>query len=302
MQLPDLSKPGEKKKIIAAGVLGLVAILVLWWTLIGFESAKPTVRPAATPTPARTQQARTDSNDTTAPRVSDLSAFSEISYEPSSYVAPDAKRNIFVYVEGPQRVATEPSTPTPTPPPPPPVLLASISPSNVYARTADFKLELAGDKFSREVRVFVDGRELPTTYISPQQLSTTVPANMIAAPGARNVEVRSTTDSKLFSNTLPINVADPPKPNYAYIGIIGQMNRVGDVALVQDRNNKSIISVSRGDLLSGRFRVTSISDKELVVTDTSLKIKHVMAMSEGDKGAGPLTRPTPRVDAEDDEP
>ena len=301
MQLADLSKPGEKKKLIAAGALGLVAILVLWWTLIGFEGAKPTVRPAATPTPARTQQARTDSNDTAMPR-SDLSAFSEISYEPSSYVAPEARRNIFAYVEAPPPPINVPSTPTPTPTPPPPVLLASISPSNVYARTADFKLELAGDKFSRDVRIFIDGRELPTTYISPQQLSTTVPANMIAAPGARNVEVRSTTDSQLFSNTLPINVADPPKPNYAYIGIIGQMNRVGDVALVQDRNNRNIISVSRGDLLSGRFRVTSISEKELVVTDTSLKIKHVMSMSEGDRGAGPLTRPTPRVDAEDDEP
>jgi len=143
---------------------------------------------------------------------------------------------------------------------------------------------------------------LPTTYISPQQLSTTVPANMIAVPGARNVEVRSATDSKLFSNPLPISVADPPKPNYAYIGIIGTPNRVGDIGLVQDRNNKNIISVSRGDLLSGRFRVTSISEKELVVTDASLKIKHVMTMSEGDKGAGPLSRPTPRVDAEDDEP
>ena len=303
MQLADLSKPGEKKKVIAAGALGLVAILVLWWTLIGFDSGKPTVvRPAASPTPARTQQARTNSNDTATAQVNNLLSFSEISYTPSSYNAPDARRNIFAYVEAPVKPPVEPATPTPTPTPPPPVLLASLSPSNVYARTADFKLELAGDRFSREMRVFVDGRELPTTYISPQQLSTTIPASVIAAPGSRNFEVRSTTDSKLFSNPLQIIVADPPKPNYAYIGIIGQENRVGDVALVQDRNNKNIISVSRGDLLSGRFRVTSISDKELVVTDTSLKIKHVMAMSEGDKGAGPLTRPTPRVDAEDDEP
>ena len=302
MQLADLSKPGEKKKVIAAGALGLVAILVLWWTLIGFDSGKPTVRPAATPTPARTQQARTDSNNTATPQVNNLMAFSEISYQPTSYNAPDARRNIFAYVEAPPAPINAPSTPTPTPTPPPPVLLASVSPSNVYARTADFKLELAGDRFTRELRVFVDGRELPTTYINPQQLATTVPANMIAVPGARNVEVRSTTDSKLFSNALPVNVADPPKPNYAYIGIIGTPNRVGDIALVQDRNTKNIISLSRGDLLSGRFRVTSISEKELVVTDSSLKIKHVMTMSEGDKGAGPLTRPTPRVDAEDDEP
>ena len=305
MQLVDLSKPGEKKKLIWAGVLGLIAIVFLWWTLIGFDSGTPTTaraKPSPSPTPQRGQQARVGSSETATPEVNNLRAFTEILYQPSSYSAPEAKRNVFAYYEPPPpKQEAAPSSPTPIPEPPPPVLLASVSPSNVYARTADFKLELAGNKFSRELRIYVDGRELPTTYISPQQLSTTIPANIIAAPGARNVEVRS-PDNKLYSNPLPINVADPPKPNYAYIGIIGQENRVGDVALVQDRNNKNIISVNRGDILSGRFRVTSISEKELVVTDTTLKIKHVMAMSEGDKGAGPLARPTPRVDAEDDEP
>ncbi|HEU4933360.1 MAG TPA: hypothetical protein VFT48_14855, partial [Pyrinomonadaceae bacterium] len=102
---------------------------------------------------------------------------------------------------------------------------------------------------------------------------------------------------------LTIQVAAPPVPNYNYVGILSPTNRVTDMAWVQDKNNKELLTVYRGDILSGRFRVTSISDKELVLTDTSLKIKHTIAKSEGDKGAsGPLSRPTPRVDAEDDEP
>jgi hypothetical protein len=176
-----------------------------------------------------------------------------------------------------------------------------VSPSNVYARTADFKLEAAGDKFTPDMRIFVDGRELPTTYKSPQQLSTTIGASFISAPGTRQVVVR-TPDNRLFSNQLTINVAAPPTPNFTYIGIISPQNRVTDTALVQDRSNKNIVSAYRGDVLGGRFRVTSISEKELVLVDTSLKIKHVLPMSEGDKAAGPLSRPTPRVDAEDDEP
>jgi hypothetical protein len=300
MQLVDLRKPGEKKKLISAAVLGLVAIVFLWWTLIGFDSGTATVsRPTPSPSPRGPQATR--SNDIATPAVTELADFTEIVYQSSSYNAPQAKRNIFAYWEPPVKTEAAPVTPTPTPEPPPPILLASVSPSNVYARTEDFKLELAGDRFSREVRIFVDGREMPTSYQSPQQLSTVVPAAMIVTPGARNVVVR-TPDEKLFSAALQINVAEPPKPNYNYIGIIGQQSRVGDVALVQDKNNKSMISVYRGDVLGGRFRVTSISDKELVVTDTTLKIKHVMAMSEGDKGGGPLSRPTPRVDAEDDEP
>lgn len=304
MQLVDLSKPGEKKKLIWAAVLGFVAIVFLWWTLIGFDSGTPTStasRPAPSPVPQRATQGATAAPTTATSEIRNLAAFTEIDYRPSSYSAPEARRNIFAYYQPPPKAVAVASTPTPTPEPPPPVLLASVSPSNVYARTADFKLELAGDKFTAELRIFIDGRELPTSYKSPQQLSTTVSASLIANPGARQVVVR-TPDNRLYSNPLTINVAAPPIPNYTYVGIIGRLNRVEDVALVQERNNKNIINVLRGDVLSGRFRVTSISEKELVLTDTTLKIKHTIAMSEGDRSSGPLSRPTPRVDAEDDEP
>ena len=305
MSLVDLSKPGEKKKLIWAGVLGLVAIIVLWWTFIGFDSGpKTAARPTASPTPQRAaqQNPQRPANGTVSPEVKNLEAFTEVQYKPASYNAPDAKRNIFAYYVPPPKPVVTPTPPPPSPTPTPPVLLASVSPANVYARTAEFKLEAAGDKFTPAMKIFVDGRELPTSYKSPQEVSATVPASFIAAPGARSVVVR-TPDNSLFSNGATINVAAPPTPNYSYIGIISPENRLADVALVQDKNNKSVLNVNKGDVLSGRFRVTSISEKELVLTDTTLKIKHTIAMSEGDKGAGgPLSRPTPRVDAEDDEP
>ena len=304
MQLVDLNKPGEKKKLISAGVLGLAAIVVLYWVFIGFDSGTPrTSRPQ--PSPAPQQQAGQTTQRPNAPPVSqevmNAAAVTPVIYAPSSYNAPEAKRNIFAYYEPPVVVKAPSPTPTPTPEPPPPILLASVSPSNVYARTADFKLEVAGDKFTPAMRIYVDGRELPTAYKNPQQVSATIPASFIANPGARNVVVR-TPDNQLFSNQATINVAAPPTPNFSYIGIISPENRVADTAVVQDKSNKNVLSVYKGDVIGGRFRVTSISDKELVLTDTTLKIKHTLAMTEGDKSAGPLSRPTPRVDAEDDEP
>ena len=304
MQLVDLSKPGEKKKLAAAAGLGLGAILVLWWAFFGFGgSNRPPTRTTAStsPSPQRNTPG-TPRQQAPVPEVQSLADLAPVEYVPSSYSAPEARRNIFSYYEPPKAPVVEKATPTPTPTPTPPILLASVSPSNVYARTADFKLEAAGDRFTSAMRIFVDGRELPTTYKGPQQLSTTISASFIAAPGTRSIVVR-TPDNSLYSNALSIQVAAPPVPNYNYVGIISPQNRVTDTALVQDKNNKNILTVYRGDILSGRFRVTSISEKELVLTDTSLKIKHTIVMSESDKGAaGPMSRPTPRVDAEDDEP
>ena len=303
MQLVDLSKPGEKKKLLAAAALGLGAIIVLWWALFGFggSNTRPTRTASATPTPRNTQTTSRPQPQAPAPEVQTLANFAPVEYVQSSYSAPEPKRNIFSYYDPPKQAPVEKVTPTPTPPPPAPILLASLSPSNVYARTADFKLEAAGDKFTPAMRIFVDGRELPTIYKSPQQLSATISASLIAAPGTRSVVVR-TPDNSLYSDPLPIQVAAPPVPNFNYVGIVSPQDRVADKAWVQDKNNKNILVVDRGDIIGGRFRVTSISQKELVLTDTSLKIKHTIAMSESDKGAGPLSRPTPRVDSEDDEP
>jgi hypothetical protein len=98
-----------------------------------------------------------------------------------------------------------------------------------------------------------------------------------------------------------LNVAAPPTPNHSYIGIIGSPRYV-DIAILQDKNNRELLNVQRGDLVGGRFRITSISEKELVVTDVTLKIKHTIPFTaQGDRG-GPMQRPTPRVESEDDDP
>ena len=305
MQAVDLTRPGERKKLIWAGILGLVAVVFLWWALIGFGGSRNSNTPpraAATPAPRTPPAGLPRQAQPVSAEIVDLAHLTPISYQPSSYSAPEAKRNIFAYYVPPPPPVKVVQEPTPSPTPPPPLLLASLSPSNVYARSADFKLEVSGDKFTPATKIFVDGRELQTSYISPQQLSANVSAAMIAAPGSRNIIVR-TADSTLYSNAAMLSVAAPPTPNYLYVGIISPQRRVEDTALVQDKSNKSILNVRRGDVLSGRFRVTSISEKELVMMDTNLKIKHTLAMTESDKALGnPLTRPTPRVEAEDDEP
>jgi hypothetical protein len=209
----------------------------------------------------------------------------------------EANRNIFAYYEPPPPPVKVAYVPTPSPTPVPPMAILSLSPSTVYGRTADFSLEITGDKFTPAVRVTVDGRELPTRFINSQQLFTTVPATLIANPGVRQVMAR-TNDGKLYSNSVTLNVTPPPLPNYNFVGIIGRP-RSNDTVILQDKGNKDLLNVQRGDVLGGRFRVSSISEREVVLVDTTLKIRHTIPFTL-DTSIPPQNRPpVRRVESEE---
>lgn len=305
MQKVDVQNPSERKKLILAGLLGIVAIIFLWWAFFGFGGTPKKVTQSTTGNRTNSAVTRTAASKVPPATAVDLTTemldrLRPINYENSQVSAPEARRNIFVYYEAPVRPVPVASIPTPTPTPVPPVLLANLSPATVYARTGDFTLDLTGDKFTPQTRVLIDNNELPTRYLGPQQLSAQVPAGVIATPGGRQVMLRS-PDGTLYSNTATLNVAAPPIPNYTYVGIIGTVRHI-DTAILQDRGSKDTLTVQRGDVLGGRFRVTSISEKEIVLVDTNLKIKHTLPLTnQGDKG-NPMQRPMPRVESEDDEP
>jgi hypothetical protein len=296
MQLFDPNNPNEKKKMIAAGVLGVVAIAVLGFVFFGGSSTKTTTNttiPKASPTPTRIVKEFSE----TAP--DDPSLFQPIVYNPSVAATSEADRNIFAYYEPPPPQVKAPYVPTPTPVPPPPLTVTSLMPGNIYARTADFSLQVTGDKFTPALHITIDGQDLTTRFINAQQLFTTVPAALIANPGPRQVSVRS-NDGKLYSNMIVLTVTPPPLPNYNYIGIIGQRH-FNDTAVLQDKSSKDLINVQRGDLLAGRFRVNSISEKEIVLIDATLKIKHTLGFTADASSTNPQPRPPIRVSDEEPE-
>jgi hypothetical protein len=291
MQLFDPNNPNEKKKMIAAAVLGVAAIAVLGYVFFGGSSAKPATNNTnarATPTPNRIVQVPEPSPDD--------SVFQPVVYNPISPALSDADRNIFAYYEPPPKPIPTPYMYVPTPTPVPPLTVNGLMPSNVYARTADFSLQIMGDKFTPAVHVNIDGRDLPTRFINAQQVFTTVPAALIANPGPRQVLLRN-NDGLLYSNTITLNVQPPPLPNYSYIGIIGKP-RFNDTAVLQDKGSKELVNAQRGDVIGGRFRVSSISEKEVVLIDTTLKIRHTITFSS-DSASGPQFRPPVRVSDEE---
>jgi hypothetical protein len=293
MQLFDPNNPNEKKKMIAAAVLGLAAFLVLGYVFFGGSSTKPaTNSTAAKPSPTSTRIIK----EPDAP-VDDPSIFQPIVFSGTVPAVSEADRNIFAYYEPPPPVVKVVVLPTPTPTPTPPMTASSLAPSNVYARTDDFTLQVMGDKFTPAVHIAIDGRDLPTRFISAQQLFTTVPAALITNPGSRQVIARN-NDGKLYSNTIMLNVTPPPVPNFTYVGIIGKP-RFNDTAVLQDKSSKELINVQRGESIGGRFRVISISEKEIVLVDTTLKIRHTIPFTVDPSNTNPQFRPPVRVSDEE---
>ena len=278
--------------MIVAAVLGVAALLVLGYLFLGGGSTKPTPRPPGSPTPTPPRAGNPPPPDT---GNDDVAVYQEIVYNGTVVGAPEAGRNIFAYYVPP----TPPPrpVPTPTPTPTPPLTVSTVSPASVYARTGDFSLQVMGDKFAPGVRIVIDGRAMQTRIISAQQVATTVTADMIANPGNRRIEVR-TADGSLYSNVISLNVTAPPVPNFTYIGLIGKP-RGNDIAVLQDKNNKELVNVQRGDLVGGRFRLTSISDKELKLVDINLKIPHTIAFTPDTSTGG---RPPGRRPVVDDDP
>jgi hypothetical protein len=313
MALFEGKTPSERNKLIAAIVLGALALLALSYMFLGSSSTPTRVanansgRTITTQTTTTTATARSNAPVLTPEDVraeADQMPPHPIEISVSQPAVPEAGRNIFAFYIPPKPTPTPVVVPSPTPEQPPPLALTGIAPTNVYARTGDFTVQVTGDKFTPAVRIYFGDAELATRFISAQQLSANVPAPLIGFEGARQISVR-TSDGKLFSNTATLNVMAAPVPNYSFVGILGDQ-RYSDTAILKDKNSKQLLNVQRGDVIGGRFRVTSISEREVWLTDTSLRIKHTLPFEGGNnpgspRGVTPPYQPPRPADDDDDQ-
>ncbi|MCA1634969.1 MAG: IPT/TIG domain-containing protein [Acidobacteria bacterium] len=309
MALFEGKTSSERNKMIAAIALPLVALIFVVRMLF-FGAPAPNSQQTANanrrPTPPKIR-----AGQTTAPVESEddiRGAMRRVVWDRPVYGGPDAGRNIFAFYVPPQPKTPGPgdipTPPTPTPTPPPPLVLASLAPQSVYAKTGNFMLQISGDKFTPATRVYVEGQEQPTQYKSPQQLVATIPSTAIASPGARNIIVR-TPDNLLYSNPSTLNVMQPPAPTYTYVGLFKR--RRTETAVFKDAKGE-LYSVRAGDLVEGRFRVMTITDRSVEVVDKDLNIKHAIPFVEVRSVGGPnrvpgsiQPPPPPRTDDSDDE-
>ena len=280
--------PTERNKIIAAGVLGVVALFALYFafgsSLIGGSSTtKVTVK--TTPTPKASSSPTGDIVIPTQQEQQFVNETTPVFYNPASVYAPEPGRNIFAFYEPPPPC---PDCPTPTPKPtafktpepaPTPFMyLAMVQPQSMYAGSQGFKLELAGDRFVPEARIYFNQIEVPTTFISPQRLIADIPASMIAQEGPRQV-IAQTPDGK-YSDQSIFNVQAPPKPSFLYMGMIARARGNNDTGVFERQGTPGNFSHRLNDVVDQRFRLISLSRVEAVFEDVNLGFKHKLPIAK----------------------
>src|SRR5260370_41277010 len=101
MAILEGKTPTERNKIIAAAVLGLVALIALY---LGFGRTlfgrTPTAKTTATPTPKPAASPGAVNNDPNLPTASEqdfVYQTTPVVYQPGSSFSPDPGRNIFAF-------------------------------------------------------------------------------------------------------------------------------------------------------------------------------------------------------------
>lgn len=284
-----VNDPNERKKLIAAIVLGLLAVVALFFAFgrgLFASSASPSTTVKATPTPTPSPAApgaftlptadEQNFSDTTTPVVM-----------PANIPAPDPGRNIFAFYEPPKPTPYSPTPvvistpPTPTPTPTPAYEMTAINPPSIYAGTNGIRLEVSGDRFDPNSRIYFNQTEFPTQFISPQKLVANIPANLLTSEGSRQIIVQS-PDGKKYSTQFMLTVQAPPKPAYTYLGMIGRKRFNNDTGFFLDsaKSDSTPIDVRINDVVGGRFRLIKLTPGEAMFEDTSLGFKHRIPIAQ----------------------
>jgi hypothetical protein len=309
MAILENTTKAERNKIIAAIVLGILAIISLFLAFGGSITGRSQPLTKPTPTPTRTPNTaarQTDPNNVRMPEQETQDLISQttpIVYQPGSFDAPDPGRNIFAFYEPPPpcRPGIDCPTPTPTPlpiitpTPTPEIFVTFLSPQTTYAGSKGFRLQVAGERFDPSSRIYFGQSELPTTFLNPQMLTADVPANFIANEGPRQIIVR-TPDGRKHSNQMMFSVQAPPKPNFQYIGMIARKLANNDTAYFMEPGKQTPTAARLNDILgNNRFRVVSIAADQAILQDVNLGFRHSLPIQQPPAGtpvvgAGPPGR------------
>ena len=91
----------------------------------------------------------------------------------------------------------------------PPPVLQTLTPLTLPAASKDAPLTVTGDGFANDAKIVFGGTELPTTYKSASELSTTIPAARLTAPGTVQILVLNPSLNAQRSQPINFTITQP---------------------------------------------------------------------------------------------
>jgi hypothetical protein len=269
----------DKRNKLLLGVLLLTLAGVVYYQFFaGSDAPNPppgasgvasaTVKTTPSPTPQR------QTSGTPAPIISQPLYMASIAQ--GSHSSSGTGRNIFIYPTPTPPPPAPPPTPTPIPTPWP-IPVSSVNPGGVIARTAAFTLTVFGEKMPQDAQGLINGRVYPTTFVNASQVKISVPAEAIRTAGVLSVMIRSGSAPALISETKSVNIAEPPKPPYQYVGLITVKN-IPTAVLVDPGKDKDddVIKAKKGEIVERKWKIINITPQMVEIEDTSIKVSHII--------------------------
>jgi hypothetical protein len=190
-----------------------------------------------------------------------VAGFTVVDAATSTFEVPAGATSGFITVTTPGGSATSPGTFTVTVPNPAPTL-ASLAPATVIAGNENFTLTVNGTGFVNGASVLFNGIALPTTLVSPTQLTVTVPGNAVATAGTYAVTVTNPAPGGGASPGLAFTVLVPAPTITSFTPATGG---AGTVVTVTGTDFTGASAVRIGSLAITNYTVVSPTTITLVM-------------------------------------
>lgn len=267
-----------QKKLKVLGILCGAVVLILAYQYF-IASAPPSITEKANPTAqtnkpnnrVRWDQVLTEQNskDKNAKAASYIPVSLDVDALANKLNSgSEVGRNLFDY-------PPPPPPPPPTPAPPPTIVLNSVSPTSVYARTKPFEVVVRGSNFSLNMRLYLNGNPnfAQTVLVSDSEIKALVPQSAFERPGRLRFELKVPgQELSFFSRPLEITVLEPEDPNRLF-KIIGHFtDPKGNPATVLaknggNQNNPETTIAKVDDTIFNKWKVVSINKGTMELED-----------------------------------
>ena len=154
-----------------------------------------------------------------------------------------------------------------------------LIPNKIYLQNRSIKLLVKGTNLNESLKVYANNRLLETNFKDSSELESILPKELLFVEGTLSIEVKAQKLGKeIISNTLPLTIARPPMPSFTFVGMFSDADGQNTKLLL--RVGAEDLTVSVGDLIKNRWKISNLSGEFLAFEDRETGLSYRMKKGE----------------------